>query len=467
MFAPILSQSVTQPNEEKIPGGIAALVGVFTVTLLVRLLRTPNEVTYDEGVYVTGAMMLSKGLLPYRDYVLLHPPGMLLFLFPWTLGGPAFALTAARTVACFVGATNATLMARLVGGRAALPVALLWVVWPDLVASEHGAFLEPLMTCTGLGALVLLKSAPGVQRVTWAGMMCGACLLVKSWGGLWCLMAFLACPGPMRRRLVLSAVATVVVVLFPFLVAGGQEMISELFIVHVGRPPDGDLSRGVRLEQMFLARNPIPGVLTVLAIPIVLIRGGPGRIALVGFGLLSVMFLAIAAYWNQYNSALIPFELWLLGSGLNFALAALGRRWWVGGLVACAAAIPSVRLLVPKPPLNLQPETTARLRVVDKELCAFESFELLLANRLPPTTPPVLVDSYGQMLRDGLRDGARYESSYALFSSEAAQLTIRKQLAACPALRMGWRGDWQLNAESKALLEAQFTPLGEGLWERK
>ena len=38
---------------------------------------------YDEGVYFAGAQALTAGRLPYRDFVLLHPPGILLLLVPF------------------------------------------------------------------------------------------------------------------------------------------------------------------------------------------------------------------------------------------------------------------------------------------------------------------------------------------------------------------------------------------------
>ncbi len=458
-----------QQQRAMIPGGELALAAVFLTALLVRLVpaRYGLIVDYDEGVYVTAAALLSKGLLPYRDYVFLHPPGIVLFFAPWAVGGPLFALKAARIVSAVVGATNATLVARLVGGRAALPVAIFWIVWPEVVWSERGAYLEPLMTCAGLGALVLLTDRPSLRRATIAGVLCGAAVLVKSWGGLWCVMAFLTCPQPLRRRLVSSAIATVTVVLLPFLLASKGALLTQAVWAHLGRPPDGDLSRLVRLEEMFVSRNVWPAVLTALAIPLVLRKGGPGRVALLGFTLLCVAFLAAPAYWNQYNAALVPFELWLLGSGLNIFLAALPRHWWVAALAICAAALPSRRIAIGYPATTApQLEEVAPLRAVNAELCAFECSELLLIDRLPALTTPVLVDSYGQMLLDAKRGGVQASSATEAFSSEAAQLTLRNQLPQCPALRTGWRGDSQMNAVTKQQLVQRFRQIGAGLYSR-
>jgi hypothetical protein len=453
-----------------IPGGALALLVVFVTTLLVRLVpaRYGVPVDYDEGVYVTAALMLAKGLIPYRDFVFLHPPGIVLFLLPWTMGGPLFALKAARVVSSVLGATNSVLVARLVGGRAAIPVAILWMVWPEVVWSERGAFLEPLMSCAGLGALVLITGTSSLRRATLAGLLCGAAVLVKSWGVVWCLVAFLACPQPLRMRLVISAVVTVTAVLLPFLFLTGADLGWQLVLAHVGRPPDGDLSRVVRLREMFVERNPWPGLLTALAIPLVVRRPGPGRVALVGFGLLLAGFLAAPAYWNQYNAALVPFELWVLGSGLNVFFGALPRTWWAAALVVCATALPSRRIAIGAPATPWpQLEAAEPLRSVKGEVCAFETAELLLVDRLPSLTTPVLVDSYGQMLLDAKRGGEPFASAAAALSSESAQATLRRQLPACPTLRTGWRGESQMNATTKAMVDAQFQPVGPGLFERR
>ena len=40
------------------------------------------SVGYDDAVYFTAAALFASGEMPYRDFVLVHPPGMLLFLAP-------------------------------------------------------------------------------------------------------------------------------------------------------------------------------------------------------------------------------------------------------------------------------------------------------------------------------------------------------------------------------------------------
>jgi hypothetical protein len=215
---------------------------------------------------------------------------------------------------------------------------------------------------------------------------------------------------------------------------------------------------------MFVARNFWPHLFTALAIPVVLLRSAPGRVALLGLALLSAAFVLSPAYWNQYNSALVPFELLVLGAGLNVLFEA--RRWWIAALAICAGALPSRRLAIAQPAWNgPQLESVGPLREVKSELCSFECAELVLADRLPLLRVPVLVDSYGQMLLDAR--GVRAASVDEVFASEASQVTFRKQLEFCPALHTGPGGDRKMNASTKALVDAQFRAIGDGLFERR
>ncbi|MEO8382954.1 MAG: hypothetical protein ABI779_25075 [Acidobacteriota bacterium] len=40
-------------------------------------LASPSS--YDDGVYYSASALLFRGVLPYRDFVFVHPPGLLYF----------------------------------------------------------------------------------------------------------------------------------------------------------------------------------------------------------------------------------------------------------------------------------------------------------------------------------------------------------------------------------------------------
>ena len=79
--------------------------------------------SYDDGVYFSASALLVRGLLPYRDFVFVHPPGIAYFLaiVSW-IGNAAHGFAAARILATLVGAANIAL-AGFIALRAAGPIA--------------------------------------------------------------------------------------------------------------------------------------------------------------------------------------------------------------------------------------------------------------------------------------------------------------------------------------------------------
>jgi hypothetical protein len=122
-------------------------------------------VNYDEGVYLTGSALLGRGFLPYRDFVFVHPPALLLFLLPLTALAhvdPATLLIWGRFLAVGLGALNTLLVGtvalRAFGPLAGVAAALLYATHPETVHEERGPFLEPV-----LNALCLAMAEPSTD----------------------------------------------------------------------------------------------------------------------------------------------------------------------------------------------------------------------------------------------------------------------------------------------------------------
>ncbi len=103
---------------------------------------------YDDGVYFGAAVALVHGSIPYRDFLLLHPPGILYVLAPFAalgnLVGDATAFAAARLAFMLLGAANAGLVALVagrIGRRAALFAGVLYAVWPVAANVERTTWL--------------------------------------------------------------------------------------------------------------------------------------------------------------------------------------------------------------------------------------------------------------------------------------------------------------------------------------
>src|SRR5690242_7167862 len=63
---------------------------------------------YDEGTDFGSAIRLVHGALPYRDFIMVHPPGITLLMFPVALAtkamGTAAGVTAARVATAVASA---------------------------------------------------------------------------------------------------------------------------------------------------------------------------------------------------------------------------------------------------------------------------------------------------------------------------------------------------------------------------
>jgi alpha-1,2-mannosyltransferase len=213
---------------------------------------------YDEGVYFAGAQALIAGRFPYRDFVLLHPPGILLVLTPFAAlarvvsDHEAFEL--ARLAFMAVGSLNAVLTAavarraRLWGPAAAVVAGVLYAVWPPAIDAESTTLLTPWNTLGLLVALLLLyrRTARSSEEFL-AGAALGAAAAVKIWGvvPLVVVLAWELVPrrsGP-AARVALGAAVGVAAVCLPFFLAAPGPMFRMVVLDQLDR---GEANAGVR-----------------------------------------------------------------------------------------------------------------------------------------------------------------------------------------------------------------------------
>ena len=197
------------------------MVAATIVALGVRLftLSRPGFLTqsteYDDGVYLGAAIRLTQGVMPYKDFAFVQPPGILLLMSPValfaratsTVAGLALAriLTVLASVACVPLAGN------LVRFRGTLVTALtcfILAIYPSDIATAHTLLLEPWMNLLVLIAANLAFSggrlAPPVARLAWAGVLIGVAGVVKFWSGapavVLLVIVVLGCRSAARRN---------------------------------------------------------------------------------------------------------------------------------------------------------------------------------------------------------------------------------------------------------------------------
>jgi hypothetical protein len=206
---------------------------------------------YDDGVYYTAADALSFGRIPYRDFVLLHPPGIMLVLLPFAALGrlttDLAGLEVARIFFMLIGAANTALVATLARrwGRAAMWVAgAMYACWMPAVYAEQSTFLEVVggfFVLLTLWLLVRTDRLP-TPRVEWiAGISLGLAETMKIWYvAPWATIVvwqLLARRWRSATRLVVGGVVTLVVVVTPFVIASRGRIYDMVIRDQLFRPP--------------------------------------------------------------------------------------------------------------------------------------------------------------------------------------------------------------------------------------
>jgi alpha-1,2-mannosyltransferase len=420
------------------------LVAVFCVAFaarLVPLLRGGGlhaMGNYDDGVHYTAAMGLVHGLLPYRDFLLLHPPGVPLLLAPFAwlaeLLGEPDAMVVARLCWMALGGLNAVLCGLVLlplGRLAAVVTGLMYAVFFGAVYVEHTVLLEPPATTVLLLALVITRALGtddglGTAHYVVAGLLLGLSPTLKIWGVLAILVIAggLAWRRGLRRGLIvlLSAVASCIVVCLPFFLAAPRAMWQMVVVDQAGRRR-GALQPVERVDDMLglslWTGQPRLHLGTALMVVLVLASLAvclllPVLRLLAALFISHALLLAVTPAWFLHYAGFIAAPLVLvLGGGLAVALMKIATvRSWLPPAVASLAAF---AILLSAFPLSQHrigrpfPGRTAAAIVADLPGCVVTDFPMTLIQM--------------NLLRRNLGRGCRFEvdlggASYHLGAEE-------------------------------------------------
>lgn len=356
------------------------LVAIALAALAARLIGVvlggglTGDLGYDDGVYYAAASSLIHGALPYRDFLFVHPPGILLLLAPFALigsvVGDATGMAVARVAFVSLGALTAVLVAVLAsrasrsagfGGRVAgLAAGFVYALWPVPVsAAQTTTLMAPQALLLTAALLVLARPVARDARTALrdgaiAGGLIGLDVSIKVWAlvpavviGLWLLVEIRpwrwarrreAAPqwrreaGPLRRLagFLAGAAAVATVVMLPFLLVARRAMFRMIVLDQLHRPREG-LALPQRLASMELG--------------LVLPQGQP-ELAV------AVVALAVAATIGAVVLAVrVPaVRLWLAIAAVEIGLLLVSmvffRRYaaWPAPLLALTAGVAIARL---------------------------------------------------------------------------------------------------------------------------
>ena len=226
---------------------------------------------YDDGVYLGAATRLVHGVLPYRDFDFVQPPGITLVMGPVALIGRVVgtrdAMAVARCLTAAVTGLNAALAAYVVrdrGKTAMLVAGVSLALFPLAVAADQSLLLEPYLVCLSLLGVIALFTRDGLaspRRVLLAGLVLGFAGTIKLWAVLPAAAALLCCVPKWRRGffpLSLGLFVGFVVPSLPFFAFAPHAFVHDILTSQLHRGTSG--LDGLSISQRLVMISGISGL---------------------------------------------------------------------------------------------------------------------------------------------------------------------------------------------------------------
>jgi hypothetical protein len=342
-------------------------IAIAAVTLLALALRLfyltrPGYLLgvteYDDGSYFGSAVRLVHGMLPYRDFVFVQPPGITLLMTPVALLarviGTDWGLAVARIATMLAGAAGVALAGLLVRHRgvlAALIACGVVAIYPDSVASAHTLLVEPWLVLFCLAGAVAVFDGDQItgsrRRLIWGGAAFGFAGVVEAWAIIPVLVVLaLGLRWPRRMAaFVGGVVAGFVIPVLPFAALAPRMFYDSVIVAQVGgRVNAVRMPLWYRLRQMSgFANEPqvrhlyVVGVIVLIvafvivacAVALLLTRQLPPPIEWFAFASTAAVvaiFLWPAQFHYHFSGFLAPFVALSIALPAARAMAAVRAR---------------------------------------------------------------------------------------------------------------------------------------------
>ena len=471
------------------PSVTAVIITVTVAAIALRLyqLTRPDYLLgvteYDDGTDFGSAILLVHGYLPYRDFIMVQPPGITLLMAPvaaLTRGlGSAWGMGVGRILTAVAGGAAAGLGGLLVRHRGLLAVLLtsgIIAVYPPGVQSAHTVLLEPwLVLCCLLGALAVFDGdrLASAGRLAWGGAAFGFAGAIKVWAILPVLVIVVLILAARRLRGALLYLAGVVVgfavPVLPFAALAPRAFYHSVVVAQLVRIDTVRTALSYRLHQMtgltdFTSLGPVPITLVTLAIIALIVvscglawrRTGqrPPLVEQFAYGttgLTVIAFLWPADFYYHYPGFLAPF----LAMAVALPVARLAGALQPADR-ADAAVHPAARRLAAW-------AVPASAAVLVAMAVVQVSFESSLQPPLAPTTPGLTGDAVSQA-RAVIPAGACLLTDQASYAIAADRFV--SSVPGCVPIVDGVGTDYSLSRGRSAATGAQRVPAVRALWLR-
>src|ERR1022692_4071857 len=241
--------------------------------------RTPAGIVIAAATPLGSALRLVNGAVPYRDFVIVQPPGITLLMLPAALlsklTGTAGAMAAARILTAAAGGAGVLLGGLLVRHRGLLAVIVtcgILAVYPGSVQSAHTVLLEPWLVLACLAGAVAVfdgDQLAGGRRLAWGGAALGFAGAIKVWAIIpVAVILVLSLPRPRQAaRFAAGVAAGFLVPVLPFAVAAPRALYDGVIVAQLARSGT-PVPFWFRIQQMtgLIAGHPTDVILAVAAV---------------------------------------------------------------------------------------------------------------------------------------------------------------------------------------------------------
>lgn len=240
---------------------------------------------YDDGSYFGSAIHLTTGILPYRDFVFVQPPGITILMAPAALlakvTGTAAGFAIGRiltTVASAAGVLLAGLLVRHRGLPATILACGLIAVYPDAIVTARTVLLEPWLVLFCLAGAVAVFDRDRVtdsrRRLVLGGLALGFGGAIEAWAIMPALVILALClPGLRRILTCLAGIACgFLVSVLPFAALAPASFYRDLVMAQVGPRADATrVSDWYRLQEMFGLTNVHAGHFVLVLVMVIVL----------------------------------------------------------------------------------------------------------------------------------------------------------------------------------------------------
>jgi alpha-1,2-mannosyltransferase len=400
---------------------------------------------YDDGVQFGDAVRLVSGVIPYRDFVVVQPPGSILLIAPVALlakvTGTAWGLAIARLLTAAADTACVALIGLLVRHRGPVAAGIacgIYAVYPDALIAAQTFMLEPWLNLFCLiGALLVFDGdrLTDGRRLAFGGAAFGFAVAVKLWALVpLAVIGLLVLRRPRRLGLLAGGAAVGFgVPVLPFLALAPSGLIKGVVVSQFDRANVAHPSPLPRLTDLaglsvFSHLSSRAGALLVLAVAAVVVigylaacRAGarlPAALdwyALIGLVAVTGMLLWPYGYWQHYGAVAGPFIALVLALPAGLLRPAEDRRQIVPLFAVCAVAVVVIAALaLPQVAAETRLNTSTSFiadadRLIPPGSCVLtnDSSLAVSADRFVPASPgcPAMVDAYGTLL--AMTDGRK------------------------------------------------------------